>query len=60
MENHQLDLGSIKIVYDSENNDVIKIIDPIDITEEFKKQVWLPYMRDFYNVNCINRHFTTT
>ena len=50
MEN-KLDMGAITIEYSSDANlDLIKVIDPIDTSDDFRTQVWIPYMGDLYNV----------
>ena len=47
MESNQVDISSIKISYNSDNQ--ITLIDPIDTTPEFKKLVWFPYMKDLFS-----------
>ena len=46
MESNQVDISSIKVSYNNDNE--IAIVDPIDTSPEFKKLVWYPYMKDLF------------
>ena len=46
-EAKEVEMFCIRVSYNSDNE--ITLIDPIDTSEEFHKQVWTPYMRELYS-----------
>ena len=45
--------GEMKIEYFPDNGSIIKITDPIDRSNEFRMNVWLPYFTHVYKVLAV-------
>ena len=45
--------GDMAIEYFPDNGSIIKVIDPIDRSEEFKKNAWVPYFTTIYKVQIL-------